>query len=213
MQQNERQAVSRELGEDLAELLAAIRIDLAILLRRLEDPGEPVTELLNSIEKLTGDAVAATRRLTNTVLPDMLNRGELPTLINQMCEIFTLRSGVPHYFESSNDVTATNAELVARIYGLVHEALAELGRQQHVSRVFVTLSGDDGSIRLLVHGVRTKLPESIARNQSELSIAAMRDRFAQAGSMLRLSEAPDGSIQFEAALPLNSRSNSPRGQC
>ncbi|MDF6809532.1 histidine kinase, partial [Escherichia coli] len=71
--EEERRRLSRELHDELAQSLAALKVDMQMLEHKLDATNAPVAERLGAMEHAVDDMIRATRRLASDLRPSMLD--------------------------------------------------------------------------------------------------------------------------------------------
>jgi two-component system NarL family sensor kinase len=147
----ERQRLGRELHTSVAQMLAAIRLQLEVIAIELPSPPGNVAHALGSISALAADSLDQVRGISRRLHPPEWQRLTLESAIRQLWEI----SGVPQRFEASLRIQALprepDPEVKVLLYRALQEALNNLVRHSLATSIDVTLEVCAGQLVLSVH--------------------------------------------------------------
>ncbi len=146
----ERQRLGRELHTGVAQMLAAIRLQLEVIASEQPSPPENVARALSSISALAADTQEQVRGISRRLHPPEWQRLTLESAIRQLWEL----SGVPERFEASLQLQTLpwepHLEVKVLLYRALQEALNNLVRHSLATRVDVALELCDGRLILSV---------------------------------------------------------------
>ncbi|HEX6459057.1 MAG TPA: sensor histidine kinase [Thermoleophilaceae bacterium] len=161
-QEEERKRVARDLHDEVNQALTAILLRLQALMQ--DAPSPEVERELSQLKRLVNQAMEELLQLARQLRPTALDdHGLLPALEGQVRR-FGEQHGIQAILrtEGEPDTIGDDQQLV--LYRVAQEALANVARHSHASRVEVDLSGRDGGIDLCVRdngcGFDTTLPPS-----------------------------------------------------
>jgi PAS domain S-box-containing protein len=212
VQEHERKRIARELHDDLQQTLAAIRIDLVAAAQRLDSAPDEVAPLLEETGELAAAALESTRRLINDLRPQMLEDLGLVPALEALASRFQRRTGVDcRVTEQAEGGSAAPLppELATCLYRVTQEALGNVARHAHATRVRIRLRysaehhvvlriGDDGQ------GMITGEP----RKPASFGLLGMQERVRALGGTLRVESRPGAGMTIEASVPLAARGES-----
>ena len=210
-QEHEKRRVSRELHDELGQLLAAMKLDIEWLTDHV-DPANPAkTARVASIRQLTDDAVTAVRRIAADLRPIMLDDLGLVAAVQWLAATFEQRHGVacdlavnPPEF----DVPDPQATAVFRI---VQEALSNVARHANASRVEIDLRLREDHLSVVIADNGRGFDLNQRRREDAFGILGLRERVHLMRGRLVYHSAPGQGTRIEALIPLeNGRPGEPR---
>ncbi len=146
-QEEERRRIQRDLHDGLGPVLASMRLRLEACLDMVEETEAPLSDDLERLYDLVGQATSDIRRLVYDLRPPVLDQLGLVPAIRQHCERFGRESGIEAGFEADPYLSIPAAAEVT-LLRVVQEALLNVHKHAHASRVDVRLGCRDGWIEL-----------------------------------------------------------------
>ncbi|MEJ8853665.1 ATP-binding protein [Variovorax robiniae] len=198
LQDNERLALARELHDEFAQHCTAIRIEATYIQRShsLEQIGEAARRAAASAESLQ----EGVRRLVRRLRPAELDQLGLVAAMQSLCEAWTTRSGVPCLFHSRGNLCQHSEAVDTTVYRVTQEALANVVRHAHATRVNIELAVTSDSLSLCVEddgrGFTAASPES------GYGLLGATERAAALGGRLVADSAPGAGTRIHMQLPL-----------
>jgi PAS domain S-box-containing protein len=208
IREEERTHIARELHDDLGQLLAALRMDLALL--QQPNPGQHSARLIRGMEQNLLTAITSLRRIATNLRPRALDEGGLYFALQGLRDDFVDRYGI------SCMLYADEAELVlddaasTAIFRIVQEALTNIARHARASNVTVTLYRINGEVLLTVRDDGRGIAAADMEKAQSLGLVGMRERvWAMDGDITISSDEPPGTrIDIVLPLPLPRRDES-----
>jgi PAS domain S-box-containing protein len=202
-QEKERAAVSRELHDELGQVLTALRLDSAWLRERLResDAGASLRtqEMCDLIDKAIDDVRGMATRLRPGVLDDL----GLVDAIDWYIDDFEKRTKLRCIFRHAG-VPKVSDRVATAAYRITQEALTNVIRHSKASRVDVSLRAEGEILTLSVEDDGRgfdlrELPESAG-----LGVAGMRERAELIGGTLEIRSRPREGTRVQLKVPLDS---------
>ena len=194
----ERQRLGRELHTGVGQLLAAIRMQLEVIARQLPDPSGAVQNALSRISTLSADALEQVRTVSKRLHPPEWQRLPLEAALRQLWDA----SGISQGFEGTLEIRPLphepELEVKVLMYRGAQEALSNLVRHAHATRVTMTLEPRDSVVALAIidNGVGFDVaallaaPPNIAAG---LGLRSIRDQARAVNGKLEIESGPHGT--------------------
>ena len=198
----ERTRIARELHDELAQWLTALRMDVSWVAGRL--PGEQ-NQLLDRTEKMkrvVDTTVAAVRRIAADLRPVMLDDLGLVPAVESLLHELSQRSGIVVGLEADSGSLDFGEPLATSVYRMVQEALTNVARHAEATDVRVTMGyeGADLVVRVRDNG-RGFDPEAAARKKS-YGVLGIRERAHTLGGGARIARVATGGTLVEIVIPM-----------
>jgi two-component system NarL family sensor kinase len=196
--ERDRQRLGRELHTGVGQLLAAIRIQLDIVSGQLADPPDAAQQALSRIGLLAAEALDEVRSVSHRLHPPDWQRLPLDEALRQLWEL----SGVAQRFAGSVQATPLprdpDPDVKTLFYRSAQEALANIVRHAHATRVDLFLAADADRVTLRVQddGVGFDANSLLAgppRAASGIGLRSLREQAADLGGKLLLRSGPLGT--------------------
>jgi PAS domain S-box-containing protein len=200
IREEERTHIARELHDDLGQLLAALRMDLALL--QQQETGAAGMRLIRGMEQNLLTAITSLRRIATNLRPRALDEGGLFFALQGLRDDFVERYGI------ACTLYADEAELVlddtasTAIFRIVQEALTNIARHANASNVTITLYRINGEVLLTVRDDGRGIAAADMEKAQSLCLVGMRERvWAMDGDITISSDEPPGT-RIDIVLPL-----------
>jgi len=199
IREEERKHIARELHDDLGQLLATLRGDLA-LLQRQGNNSAAARKLQKGMDELLMSAITSLRRIASNLRPRALDEGGL---------YFALES-LRHEFEARNNFACTldanEADLIlddaysTAIFRIAQEAMTNITRHAEARKVSLSLYRKDGALHITIHDDGRGIAEQDMDKATSFGLIGMRERvWALHGD---IAIASDGGTRIMIRLPL-----------
>jgi signal transduction histidine kinase len=186
----ERAAIAREIHDDVGGSLTAVKFDLAWIARHTLTP-EVQHRVTTAIETLD-HAIGASQRIMHNLRPAILEQGLVPAL-QWMANRFERRNNVTCQFRTSHETLPlpTGVPLVA--YRFAQEALTNVSKHAHATRVAVDLSLSGGVLSLEVSDNGRGLTDQDLAKARSFGLRGLHQRASMVGGWIDVSSSPAGT--------------------
>jgi len=200
VREEERAQVARDLHDELGSVLTALKIDISGVRPRLAAEADGAHDVVARMTGLVDEAIELGRRITLRLRPGILDDLGLPAAVEWLVHDLQQRTGiscevsVPEIHPELREPAAT------AMFRALQEALTNVVRHADADAVRVTLSVDEGSVRLIVsdNGVGFD-PDGTPR--TGFGLPGMRERVASFQGELDLVSAPGHGTTVTVSLP------------
>lgn len=190
VKEDERTRIAREIHDDLGGNLTAIKMALALLVRRLPADAPAAVEKAAYLERLLDRTIDSVHRIAGDLRPGILDFGLLAAIEWQASE-FEKQLGIPCTVRNDAarpdggepDLTAEQSTALFRVF---QEALTNIGKHAQASCIEVLLAVDGDHLVLeIVDDGRGIAPDDLFKPQS-FGIRGMEERAAALGGTLQV---------------------------
>lgn len=198
--EQEKTRVARELHDELAQALTALKMDVAWVRDRL--PGDPAMKgKLSTMQALLDDTVAATRRISADLRPLMLDDLGLVPAVEWLMESFTQRTGIPCEFAlGTPDLDPGSAQATA-IFRILQESLTNIAKHAGANQVEVTLEQNADMITLTVHDNGRGFATQDPRKPNSYGLLGLRERAHLLDGRANVESEPGRGTIIEVHIP------------
>lgn len=201
-EEDERRRIGRELHDEAGQSMLLLRLQLEMIER---DAPATLRPRLAEARTIAERTVEELRRLIAALSPAGLDRLGLKSALRQLAARFrkTHPAGLRLRIPALADRLPAPTEEV--IYRVAQECLQNIAKHSRASRVNLSLSTADKSIRLSVADNGAGFCAETARNQPmSFGLAGMRERAALLGGTLAVRSAPGEGTRITLQLPRSS---------
>lgn len=177
IREDERVHISRELHDDLGQLLATLRVELT-LLKQLPHGSEQAQPLLESMDALLLNAIGSLRRIAANLRPRTLEKGGLYFALESLRREFEKRHSIRCRLDATPEALVLDERYSTAIYRIVQESLTNIARHAGARSAQITLqrSGLELLIDIVDDG-RGMMAGDMAKADA-LGLLGMRERAA-----------------------------------
>lgn len=203
-QEKERAAISRELHDELGQMLTALRMDTVWLENRLRlehpEAAQRAAVMGRHIDKTIDDV----RSLSFQLRPGILDDLGLFEALESLVRYFEKRSNMSFVFEHDADCALDGTESTT-LYRIVQEGLTNAVRHSEASQVDIRLFTENGRLCLELTDNGRGF-SSNARQSSGFGISGMQERAGLIGGELRIVSENGCGTSIFCSIPLASAS-------
>jgi PAS domain S-box-containing protein len=201
IREEERTYIARELHDDLGQILASLRMDLA-LLQQADGNTPDSLRLMQGMENNLLTAITSLRRIATNLRPRALDEGGLYFALQGLREDFVERHGIPcALFADEAELRLDDAASTA-IFRIMQEALTNIARHANASNVTMNLYRLNGELLAQIRDDGRGIRAEDMEKAESLGLIGMRERvWAMNGEITITSDEPPGT-RIDIVLPL-----------
>ena len=208
----ERTRLAREIHDGLGAHLTALQLVVARLATRAPADAAEWQSLCTQIQQAANAAQDAADDLVCRQRPPALDAGLVASL-RAWLRRFGEQSGLTCIWRC-DDVTRERVakltpDAVLALYRIAQEALTNVARHAHASRVVVALDGGQRSLKLTISDDGRGLVRGARRKQGHFGLVGMRERCTALGGTIRIGSAQGSGTLVSARLPWHQILSSP----
>lgn len=202
LQEEERSRISRELHDELAQVVTALKFDAVWLKGHLSDEKIEVKERFQEMCALIDGSLGAVRRISSDLRPGILDDMGLGAAVEWYALDFGRRSGLECVTLIDLPERRLAGHLETGIYRIVQEALTNVAR--HAKASTVTISMKQNEKTLFVQIVDNGMGIEPSKIQSPLStgISGMRERTEILSGSMEIKSDPGKGTQVKVQVPV-----------
>ena len=209
VREQEKSRVARELHDELAQALTALKMDIGWVREHVPRGDGPLSGKLADIETLLDGTVAATRRISADLRPLMLDDLGLVPAVEWLVQKFTERNGIPCELSIGVDDLQLEDPQASTVFRILQESLTNAARHAQASRVEVTIDRSDGVLALTVRDDGRGFSLQQPRKPGSYGLMGLRERAYLLGGEVSIASEPDRGTTIEVRIPLESRTVRP----
>lgn len=184
--EKDRKHIAVELHEGLAQLAAAIKIDMSWLQKNLPESSENLKQRLEHTNTLAELMIKTIRRISFSISPSMIEDVGLFETINLLCKDFSVLNETPCVFEGSFRESLLTHEMKLDFFRICQEALRNVMLHANASAVKIALKDENNGICLTIvdNGLGFNVEEQIKTPGP--GIKTMKERAASINGVLAI---------------------------
>jgi len=200
-QEEERRSLSRELHDEIGQMLTGLRLEL----RNLEElhmvPSPDMQKHLAEIKALVETVMRAVRDLAMGLRPSMLDDLGLGPALQWQAREYSRRNGIPATVEIDGDLENVAEDLRTCVYRVVQESLTNCARHAQARNVRIAVHGGKSEIAATIQddGIGFANVNTASRG---IGLIGMEERARELGGTMTVWSQPNKGTVVEIKLPL-----------
>lgn len=211
IQEEERTRIARELHDDLAQLLTAIKLDATRLVQHVSHGVAPPPRVMAGIIPLIDATLDAVGRIVSELRPSRIGEMGLAAAIEKTLADFQQRTDIECELSIRPEVLDIPNDIAAAVFRIVDEALTNIVRHSGATRAEVRLRQQLDELLLEVRDNGRGIQEDEKVASDAYGIMGMNERAYLFGGSLTITGVPDRGTIVAARIPLP-RGDSDTGQ-
>ena len=208
-QEQERKSLSRELHDEIGQLLTALRMELGNLERLRAATGADLGPHLDQAKKLAETTLKTTRDIAMGLRPAMLDLLGLGPALEWQAREFSRRYSTPIQLEVDGDLKDLSDRHRTYLYRIVQEGLTNCARHAQAKNIRVRLEDANGQVALTVEddGVGFNPHAGVVYG---LGLLGLTERVRELSGNIAIESQPGKGTKLAVVLPV-SRESQPTG--
>lgn len=202
VKEQERTRIAREIHDDLGGNLTAIKMAMALLIRRLPENTPELLEKAGYIDALADRSIESVHRIAADLRPGILDFGIVAALEWHARE-FEKQVGVPCRFTSNREDIQLDAPHATALFRIFQEALTNIAKHARATEVIVKLAVRKRCITLEVadNGVGMNISHPV--KPRSFGIRGMEERANMLGGKFTISQINSGGCLVTIKVPMS----------
>ncbi len=199
VQENERRHLSRELHDEIGQILTSLKLKLEGVAAQSITPLPALAEAQQIVQELSVQMREISHTLRPTLLDDL---GLLPTLLSHF-KRYTERTGIKvHFHHSHLEDRRFMPDLETTVYRLVQESLTNVARHADSPEVNIDVCLDGEVLSLQIADTGKGFDPAKVQTRASNGIRGMRERVVLLNGKLRIDSGPATGTIITALLPV-----------
>jgi PAS domain S-box-containing protein len=209
IREQEKSRIARELHDELAQALTALKMDLNWVKDTLPLHERQIVSKLEAMQIMVDGTVKATRRIAADLRPLMLDDLGLIPAAEWLVKNFTQRTGIPCDFSADPPGLELQDPHATAIFRILQESLTNIAKHAQASTVDVTVDMGDGEITLRVRDNGCGFDPGHSRKPNSFGLVGVRERAYLLDGEVAVDSAPGKGTVIEVRIPLSRTTTAP----
>jgi PAS domain S-box-containing protein len=213
VQEKQRKEISRELHDEVSQILLGINVQLAIFAKAVELDPRSVRKAIGPMRRMVEKSVRIVHEFARKLRPAMLDDlGLIPTL-RQFIENLPKRKGRVIRFAADPAIEVLDNDRRTVFYRIAQEALTNVIKHANASLVDVSILRSKESVFMEVadNGVSFDVSRLATSGwQNRLGLTGMRERVEMFGGAFTVESAPGKGTTLHIEIPIGRPHKNPR---
>lgn len=203
LMEKERKNISREIHDEVGQLLTALKFDVSWLANRLPADKPALAEKTRSMADLIDVTVETVQRIATELRPRLLYDLGLATAMEWHADEFRNRTGIACNLVLGIDESKLDPARSTALYKIYKEALTNVMRHAGASRVDVSLKKRKKGIMLQIKDNGRGIRESEINDPKSVGLIGINERAHLWGGEVHISGVADEGTLLTVIIPMN----------
>ena len=202
VREDERTSVAREIHDELGQSCTAIKMDLALLRRRLTQKQPQVRAKVDSALQLVDNMIVTLRRIASELRPRTLDDLGLPAALESQAQEFESRTGIRCSVTLPQDLPTLDADRATAIFRIFQESLTNVARHARATCVEACLERNQNQLIFQVRDNGKGFDPQEAAARRSLGLVGMQERALLLSGDLKIEGIPGAGTTLTLRIPL-----------
>ncbi len=217
-QESERERISRDLHDNLAQDLSSLRISYEMFLDDLGQLSPDMKRRGSQLSKIIHQSITAVRDLSHGLRPRGLDQMGLVRTISRYCKDFSAKTGLPVDFHAplANELQL-DADTAINMFRVVQEALRNIGKHAQAAHVSVVVETSFPGMILRIEddgkGFDVDARSVMALSEKRMGLWCMKERVSLLRGEMKIESAPMRGTRIIVEVPWKEKDIDSRQEC
>jgi signal transduction histidine kinase len=203
--EEERKRISRELHDELGQLLTILKFDLSWLkLEGVKGESDIITRIDAMMESVN-DALASVKRISKEIRPPQLDALGLTGAIQWDIDQVEKKTGLKGIITVEPAEIKIKSQVSTTLYRVFREALTNILRHAQAEHVFIKLSQRLGSIILAIRDDGRGITKKELKGTTSLGLVGIRERVRMVGGTFTIEGETGSGTVLTVEVPIKNK--------
>jgi len=202
VREEERALIAREIHDELAQALTALKMDVHWLRNRLPEEKQSLIDKTNVMSKLIDRTVQSVRRIYAELRPGLLDDFGLSAAIEWEAGEFSKRTDIECEILSDSKDMVLPQGLSTAIFRIFQETLTNITRHANATKIQIILTKTTDRLEMRVSDNGKGIEDQEILEPKSFGIIGMRERVHYLGGSLSISGNSNGTT-VEVTIPID----------
>ena len=205
IREEERERISHEIHDELGQALTALKMDVHWIRRKLSVPENSLVEKTITMSTLIDSTVQSLKRIISELRPRLLDDFGLSAAIEWQAGEFVNRTGIQCDIDvKPEDIILDESRSIA-VFRIFQEALTNITRHAHATRVRVTLKENATAVKMRVSDNGKGISKKQLSGVQSFGLIGMRERAHSFGGKLIIAGSTCGGTTLDVSIPIHGK--------
>ena len=203
IQERERESLSREIHDNIGQLLSALKMGLSRVNKKIPDEFSALKGQLSELSYLVNKTIKEIRELSHALHPPLIEDLGLISALEELCQDFKSYSEIKIKWNFEQIQKPLPSITNITIYRLFQEGLNNILKHSRATEAYLSLTSSESSISAIIedNGVGFLVDDVFSPLQTKsLGLISMRERLALIGGELKIISSPGKGTRLIACL-------------
>ena len=203
IREEERTMISREIHDELGQVLTALKIQVSLLAKKLNKNQEPLKQKINSLSDLIDSSVESVQKISSKLRPGILDELGLIAAIEWQTEEFEKLTNIKCSLVMPKDEIKLERNKTTAIFRIFQEALTNIARHSEAAKVTISLLNYQSNIFLEIQDNGKGITAEQVKDFKSLGIHGMKERAMVFGGQVYIEGITGKGTMVRVEIPLD----------
>jgi len=203
IQEREREALSREVHDNIGQLLSALKMGLSRTNKKIPDEFSAIKDRLSELSFIADKTIREIRELSHALHPPLIEDLGLVSALEELCQDFKSYSEIKIEWDIEQIQKPLQSITNITIYRLFQEGLNNIVKHSRATKAHLALTSSESTINAIIedNGVGFLADNILSPLQTKsLGLISMKERLALIGGELKIISSPGKGTKIIACL-------------
>ena len=202
MRESDRKYISREIHDELGQLLAALHLEASLLINKESIQRDKLEAIHLNMMNLLNRAVQSVRAVTENLRPAALNLGIAPA-IRKLVSVFGKNNHIQCDLEMSDGPLELDEEETITVFRIIQESLTNVIRHANANLVKVVVLEASGELHIEIQDNGIGFHVEKAAEKKSFGLIGMRERVSTLNGSIDIVSTPQQGTLVSVNIPLH----------
>ncbi len=205
IREEERAAVSREIHDDLGQVLTALKMDISSLQNKSNVEPSELTDRTGKMLELVNSSIQTVKRIATELRPGILDDLGLFSAIEWLVEEFQNRTKINCQLDIEGEMDIIDDEISIAVFRIFQETITNITRHSNATQTIIKLFCSDKYLMLDVQDNGKGISAEELYGPRSLGILGMRERVHILRGEFEVSGDPGKGTRVTVKIPLQKK--------
>ena len=203
IREEERTLIVREIHDELGQMLTFLKIQIALVGKKLNDDQQILKDKIDSSLKLIDDSINSIQRISEKLRPNVLDELGIGPAIDWQAKDFSDRTGIECVCDLPKEEPFLDKEKSTAVFRIFQEALTNIARHANADKVFISLKEYKNNLILEIKDNGKGITVNQINDSRSLGILGMKERAMLFSGRVKIKSSMNSGTSVLVEIPFN----------
>jgi PAS domain S-box-containing protein len=200
IREEERKMISREIHDELGQMLTVLKIQISLLSNKISDNDVMKTKF-NSVEKLIDNSIESVQKIASKLRPGLLDELGLIPAIEWQTQDFMEQTGIECECTLPKEEIILDQEKSTALFRIFQESIFNTARHANASKILIHFREVNDDLVLEITDNGKGITQSQLNDPKSLGLLGMKERAFILGGSVEIKSSMNSGTTVKAVIP------------
>jgi PAS domain S-box-containing protein len=206
IREEERKTISREIHDELGQMLTVLKIQISLLANKAADD-EFIKSKFKSIEKLIDNSIESVQKISQKLRPGLLDELGLIPAIEWQTQDFMEKTGIDCECNLPKEEIFLEQEKSTALFRIFQESIVNTARHANASKILIQLQEANNELVLEIKDNGKGITANQVSDPKSLGLLGMQERAFILGGSVEIKSSMNNGTTVRAIIPFMNNKN------